>query len=116
MAFTCLFASAEQIALVGMNDDEIACTLTSPPLASVVYPGDRISLEADAMLDGLMGRAKPPAELLLIPVPDIERRASTDVLAVEDVDVDAAAGKVHLVIHWKGGVHTELKIRQRRRG
>lgn len=31
-------------------------------------------------------------------------------------DVDAAAGEVVLVIHWKGGVHTELHIPRRKRG
>ncbi len=31
-------------------------------------------------------------------------------------DVDAAAGEVILVIHWKGGVHTELRLPRRRRG
>src|SRR3989441_6156918 len=32
------------------------------------------------------------------------------------VDVDAAAGEIILVIHWKGGVHTELRLPRRRRG
>jgi hypothetical protein len=32
------------------------------------------------------------------------------------VDVDAAAGEVILTIHWKGGVHTELRVPRRRRG
>jgi Recombinase/Helix-turn-helix domain len=32
------------------------------------------------------------------------------------VDVDAEAGEILLVIHWKGGVHTELRLRRRRRG
>jgi DNA invertase Pin-like site-specific DNA recombinase len=32
------------------------------------------------------------------------------------VDVDAQAGEVILVIHWKGGVHTELRLPRRRRG
>ena len=32
------------------------------------------------------------------------------------VDVDAQAGEVLLVIHWKGGVHTELRLPRRRRG
>ena len=32
------------------------------------------------------------------------------------VDVDAEAGEVILVIHWKGGVHTELRVPRRRRG
>lgn len=32
------------------------------------------------------------------------------------VDVDAPAGEIIAVIHWKGGVHTELRIPRRRRG
>ena len=32
------------------------------------------------------------------------------------VDVDGAAGEIILVIHWKGGVHTELRLPRRRRG
>lgn len=32
------------------------------------------------------------------------------------VDVDADAGEVILTVHWKGGVHTELRLPRRRRG
>jgi DNA invertase Pin-like site-specific DNA recombinase len=32
------------------------------------------------------------------------------------VDVDAPASEVVLVIHWRGGVHTELRLTRRRRG
>jgi hypothetical protein len=32
------------------------------------------------------------------------------------VESDAVAGEVILVIHWKGGVHTELRVPRRRRG
>jgi len=37
---------------------------------------------------------------------------------IEEVvaDVDAAAGEIILQIHWKGGVHTELRLPRRRRG
>lgn len=31
-------------------------------------------------------------------------------------DIDSAAGEIILVIHWKGGVHTELHLPRRRRG
>jgi len=31
-------------------------------------------------------------------------------------DIDAAAGEVILLIHWQGGVHTELRLPRRRRG
>jgi DNA invertase Pin-like site-specific DNA recombinase len=32
------------------------------------------------------------------------------------VDVDGPAGNIALVIHWQGGVHTELNVPRRRRG
>ena len=32
------------------------------------------------------------------------------------VDVDAASSEIVLVIHWKGGVHTEVRVPRRRRG
>lgn len=32
------------------------------------------------------------------------------------VDIDSAASEVVLLIHWKGGVHTELRLPRRRRG
>ena len=32
------------------------------------------------------------------------------------VDVDAEVGEVILLIHWQGGVHTELRVPRRRRG
>ena len=37
---------------------------------------------------------------------------------IEEVvaDVDSNAGEIILVIHWKGGVHTEVRVPRRRRG
>jgi hypothetical protein len=32
------------------------------------------------------------------------------------VDVDSEGGEIVLMIHWKGGVHTELRVPRRRRG
>jgi len=32
------------------------------------------------------------------------------------VDIDAEAGEIILIIHWKGGIHTELRLPRRRRG
>jgi len=32
------------------------------------------------------------------------------------VDIDNSAGEVVLVIHWQGGVHTELRVARRKRG
>ena len=37
---------------------------------------------------------------------------------IEEVvaDVEGSAGEVILIIHWKGGIHTEVRLQRRRRG
>jgi DNA invertase Pin-like site-specific DNA recombinase len=32
------------------------------------------------------------------------------------VDLDEPAGQIQLVLHWQGGVHTQIEVRRRRRG
>jgi hypothetical protein len=32
------------------------------------------------------------------------------------VDMDAEGGEIMAIVHWKGGVHTELRMPRRRRG
>ena len=46
----------------------------------------------------------------------VKKRLVRTVIHEVVVDVDAAAGEVILIIHWKGGVHTELRVPRRRRG
>lgn len=52
--------------------------------------------------------------------PDSEARLKKRIVRtlIEEViaDVDSAAGEIILHIHWKGGVHTELRLPRRRRG
>jgi len=46
----------------------------------------------------------------------LKKRLVRTVIHEVVVDLDAAAGEVTLIIHWKGGVHTELRVPRRRRG
>jgi DNA invertase Pin-like site-specific DNA recombinase len=46
----------------------------------------------------------------------LKKRLVRTVIHEVVVDVDADAGEVILVIHWKGGVHTEVRVPRRRRG
>ena len=52
--------------------------------------------------------------------PDTDMRLKKRIIrtVIEEVlaDVDSCAGAVQLVVHWKGGVHTELTVSRRRRG
>ena len=87
------------VAVLGVDNDEMICELTDPTLSSIDQAARRIGYEAAAMLDRLMqpasvaaagrGRRRPPrvsAAPLKIVVPPIGvvARASTDTLATSD--------------------------------
>lgn len=46
----------------------------------------------------------------------LKKRILRTVLREIVVNVDEAGGKVNLVLHWQGGVHTQLQVARRRRG
>jgi DNA invertase Pin-like site-specific DNA recombinase len=52
------------------------------------------------------------------PAADIRLKKRIVRTLIEDIiaDIDAAASEVVLTIHWRGGVHTELRVPRRRRG
>lgn len=83
-------AVPEEVAVVGGENDETLCTMSSPPLSSVAYDGERIGYEAAALLERLMRGEPSPAAPVLIPPKGLVVRQSSDVVAVEDPQVAAA--------------------------
>ncbi|HEY2588984.1 MAG TPA: DNA-binding transcriptional regulator [Tepidisphaeraceae bacterium] len=80
----------DEIAAIGVDNDDVLCDLSDPPMSSVIPDTGRIGLEAAALLDRMMrGQPAPEQPILIEPVGVITRR-STDVLAVEDPQVAAA--------------------------
>jgi LacI family transcriptional regulator len=80
----------EDIALLGVGNDDLECSLTQPALSSVAVPSQRIGYEAAALLDRLMSGESPPQEPLLLPPLHVVTRHSTDIMAIEDETVRAA--------------------------
>ncbi|MES1213670.1 MAG: DNA-binding transcriptional regulator [Singulisphaera sp.] len=79
-----------QVAVIGVDNDEHLCNLSIPPLTSVELDCERIGYEAAVLLDSLMARRPAPTQIEMIKPRGIVRRTSTDVLAVEDDDVRRA--------------------------
>lgn len=80
----------EEAAVLGVDNDELLCELTHPPLSSVAVPWERMGEEAARLLD-LAFRGQPtPKEPVLIGPTEVVTRRSSDILAVEDEDVAAA--------------------------
>ncbi|MCA9266547.1 MAG: DNA-binding transcriptional regulator, partial [Planctomycetales bacterium] len=76
-----------QVAVLGVDNLELLCNFTRPPLSSIAQSSFRIGYEAARMLDTIMSGGAPAERLLLIPPSTIVARQSTDVLAIEDQDV-----------------------------
>jgi LacI family transcriptional regulator len=77
-------AVPEQVAVVGVGADEIACELAVPPLSSVILNAWTMGYESARLLDALM-RGKPASSSnVLIPPLNIATRQSTDVMAIAD--------------------------------
>ena len=74
----------EEVAVIGVDNDETLCELSDPPLSSVAPDTLRIGYEAAVLLEQMMDGKSPPAKPILIPPLGIVTRRSTDVLALED--------------------------------
>ena len=87
----------EQVAVLGVDNDELVCELANPPLSSVQPNARRSGYEAAALLARLMRGEKKGVEPThqVQPVRVVERQ-STDVVAVEDAKVAAALKFIRL--------------------
>jgi len=77
-------AVPEQVAVIGVGDDDVACELANPPLSSVMLNARRMGYEAAALLDRLMRGESPPEQELRIPPLGVVTRQSTDLTAIAD--------------------------------
>lgn len=80
----------DEVAILGVDDDEFECRLCHPPLSSVHNPGVQIGYQAARLLDQLMSGESPPHLRIAIPPTHVVARQSTETTAVDDPDVAAA--------------------------
>ena len=80
----------EEVAVVGVDNDELMCRLSTPPLSSVVPNAAGVGFQAAELLARLMGGESVPAMIKAVPPLGVATRQSTDVVAIDDVDIAAA--------------------------
>lgn len=83
-------AVPEQVAVIGVDNDEPLCELSIPPMTSIDVNGEGVGYEAAVLLDRLMDGRKPPATLTKIAPRGVVTRLSTDMVASEDAEVNRA--------------------------
>ncbi|MCF3651739.1 AraC family transcriptional regulator [Synoicihabitans lomoniglobus] len=80
-------AVPEEVAVVGVDDDDLLCQLAFPPLSSVQPNARHTGYTAAALLDAMMNGAPREAVEIRVPPLGVTARQSTDILAVSDTIV-----------------------------
>ena len=75
-------AVPEEVAILGVDDNELICLNQPVPLSSIAHNLARVGYEGAALLDRLIGGEPPPRRPLLIPPSDVVLRQSTDLTAI----------------------------------
>ncbi|MDA7916134.1 DNA-binding transcriptional regulator [Verrucomicrobia bacterium] len=83
-------AIPDEVAIIGVDNDDPLCEVSSPPLSSIKAGHSRVGYEAAALLDRLMLGAAPPSGPIFVPPVSVVARQSTDVLAIEDENISTA--------------------------
>jgi LacI family transcriptional regulator len=89
----------DDVAVVGVDNSELICEQSTPPVSSVDTNGERVGFEAARMLDQWLAGNTAPDHLLLIAPRGMVVRGSSDVFAVADRRVADALQYIHHNIH-----------------
>lgn len=95
----------DDVAVVGVDDDDLLCGMARPPLSSVTLPTEAIGRAAAALLDQLMEGARPERTRILLPPRGVTARQSSDLQAVSDPGLAAALG------YLRGNAHHPIRVR-----
>lgn len=99
----------DEVALLGVDNDELECLLTSPPLSSIAIPAERIGYEAAKKLDQAMSKKKSAVDRLFLPPVRVVARQSTDIMTIRDPVVVAALR--YIQAHAAEGINVANVIR-----
>ena len=80
----------DEVAVVGVDNDELICDLTDPPMSSIALNTEKAGYEAAELLDRLIAGEKTADRDIIVRATHITTRQSTDILAVEDKNVAEA--------------------------
>jgi LacI family transcriptional regulator len=84
----------EEVAIVGIDNDEFICTLANPSLSSVSLSLEMAGFEAASILDRVMKGEEIDDPIVMIRANHVVTRQSTDVMAIQDYVVAQA---VHFI-------------------
>ena len=102
-------AVPDEVAVIGVDKDEIFCELSDLPLSSVILNTQQIGFESAALLARLMAGESAESSSILVKPMGVMARQSTDVLAIDDRHI--AAALKHIREHACNGLDVESLLR-----
>jgi LacI family transcriptional regulator len=85
----------DDVAVLGVDNDDVFCELSDPPLSSVSLNTRAAGYRAAELLDGLMsGQIKNPPHITVEALGVVPRRSS-EIVAIEDDEISAALEIIH---------------------
>jgi LacI family transcriptional regulator len=87
-------AVPEEVAIVGVDDEEAVCEICDPPLSSVSPNHEGVGYQGAALLDRLMAGGQPPTEPIIVPPRGVIVRQSTSISAIEDPLMSSALSMI----------------------
>jgi LacI family transcriptional regulator len=80
----------EDVAVIGVDNDEVLCGLSTPLLSSIEQGARRMGHKAAALLDQIMSGKLPERNHYVVDPVGVVTRSSTDILPFEDVQIAKA--------------------------
>lgn len=99
----------DDIAVIGVDNDETLCEVAQPPLSSVCPDHMAVGYQAATVLDAILQGEAPPSSPSLIAPRKIITRRSTDVLAIADANVAKALRIIRA--HGCEDIHVDQIVR-----
>jgi len=86
----------DDVAVIGVDNDELICDLTDPPLSSVALNHEQAGYKAAELLGKIMADKKVDNEpIISLEASDVVVRQSTNVLAIDDPELIKAIRFIH---------------------
>lgn len=81
----------EEVAVLGVDDDEIVCEMANPTLSSIMMNAEKAGYDTAKLLHQMIsGEAPKSPQNILVSPQHIRNRQSTDITAIEDTEVAQA--------------------------
>ena len=89
-------SAPDQLAVIGVDNDDLICDLSNPPLSSIALNTVKAGYQAAAALHKLMAGDNMNDHIITVSPTHVVARQSTDILAIQDSDVAEAVRFIRL--------------------